>query len=680
VSRFQSSVASLVLAAAFVAVALGARGGTELGRTTNVELLLVGAGAAVLCLALLYAPGRRVHGAVTVYLFGALAAVTALSITWSIAPDLSFVEAGRTLAYLAVFAGAVAASHLAPPGASSTLTRALLLATVAVASYGLAARVWPGAIAESSFGGRIGLPYNYWNALGGTAAMGIVPALWLGVRREGSQLGRVLAAPALGILIATVLITQSRGALAAGAIACVLWLVLVPLRLRSLVLLAVATAGSAPVVAWALSKEPFLQGGRSLEGREAVAGDFGLLLLAMVLTLLVAGCAILAVQSRLRPTVRARNRAGLAVAVLIAVVPLVALGSVALSDRGLGGTVSDRVTELTSESTVPPIGGGRIGSVSSSRSTYWRQAWDAFEERPAVGLGAGSFEVARLAYRRNDLHAARAHGFLPQTLADLGLLGLAAVLALFAAWLVAAARATGLDPRRGAPRPPWSPERVARVAVALLVTAYGVQALLDWTWFTPGLTVMALAAAGYLAGRGPLARNGEPESAAEATLAIRGAEQPSPARIGLATAVAVVSLLGAWAIWQPERADNAVARSYELLDEGRLAEAGREAEAAHDRNPYSVDPLYAKAVVLTEQDRLVEALRALTQAVHIRPRDSDPWIRLATFQLDTLRAPERALPTAQQALRVDPHSEAAVVVRDRAQADIQQSQERRRRG
>jgi tetratricopeptide (TPR) repeat protein len=145
---------------------------------------------------------------------------------------------------------------------------------------------------------------------------------------------------------------------------------------------------------------------------------------------------------------------------------------------------------------------------------------------------------------------------------------------------------------------------------------------------------------------------------------------PRPARYP--AAVAAVSLLCAWAVWQPERADNAVAHTYELLDEGRLAEAASEADKAGDYNPYSVEPLYVKAFVLTEQHRLVEALRTLTRAVERRARDPDPWLRLATFQLDSLGSPERALRAAQEALRLDPHSEAAVGVRDRVLLELQQ--------
>ena len=67
----------------------------------------------------------------------------------------------------------------------------------------------------------------------------------------------MLAFPAAGLLIATLLIAQSRGALAGAVVGCALWLVLVPLRLRSLLVLGAAVAAAAPVAAWALSKDPF---------------------------------------------------------------------------------------------------------------------------------------------------------------------------------------------------------------------------------------------------------------------------------------------------------------------------------------------------------------------------------------------------------------------------------------
>jgi tetratricopeptide (TPR) repeat protein len=664
VSRFRASTASAALAAALVGVALGARGGTELERTAVTELLLLGGGAAVVCAAVALGPRGRVHGKWAVTAFVALTVVTALSIDWSIAPDVSYLEASRTLAYLAVFAGAVAAARLAPDAAPAVL-RGILLAAIAISAYGLAARVWPASFDESALIGRIGLPFDYWNALAGVAAAGVVPALWLGTRRAGSMLGRALAYPATGLLIATVLIASSRGALAGAAVAVAVWLAVVPLRLRSVAVLTVGAAGAAPVAAWALSKDPFSASLQPLAAREAVAGDFGLLLAAMLIALLAAGSVVEAVRARHRPSVALRVRSGVAIAVVAVVVPLALLTSVATSDRGLGGSVSDRVDDLTSETAVPPVGGARLGSVSSARATYWRQAWHAFEEQPVAGLGAGSFELSRLTYRKSAVRAGHAHGFVSQTLADLGLVGLATALALLAAWIAAAARATSLGPRRGIPSATWTTERTALLALALVAVVFGIQSATDWTWFVPGITVMALVAAGFVAGRGPLPRLGsEPATPSPRNLGW------TPLRLGAAGSIAIVALLCGWMIWQPVAADRAVAHSYELLDAHRPAAALREADLARDRNPYSNEPLYASAAALADLGRAPAALRTLRRAVLERPRDPDAWIRIATFQLDTLGSPERALEMVAQAQRVDPHSPVATTVAERANAAI----------
>ncbi|HEX2160345.1 MAG TPA: hypothetical protein VHF88_00800, partial [Thermoleophilaceae bacterium] len=226
-SSFRSATASAALAAALLGVALGARGGSALERTAIVELLLIAAGALAVCAAIAITPRGRIHGAAAVAAFALLAAITALSIEWSIAPELSYVEAGRTLAYFATFTGAVALARIAPDG-TVAVARAIVLAAVAICGYGLATRVWPASFDELAFAGRIGQPFDYWNALAGMAALGIVPALWLGARRDGSALGRALAFPATGVLVATLLIAQSRGALAGAAVGCAVWLAIVP--------------------------------------------------------------------------------------------------------------------------------------------------------------------------------------------------------------------------------------------------------------------------------------------------------------------------------------------------------------------------------------------------------------------------------------------------------------------
>jgi O-antigen ligase len=643
---------------------LGARGGTALERTAIVELLLIAGGAALICIAIAFGQRRRLHGGAALAAFAALTAITALSVSWSIAPDLSYVEASRTFAYLMAFAGAIALARLAPTGAIA-IARGVALAAVAICAYGLATRVWPASFEELAFSGRIGQPFDYWNALAGVAAVGAVPALWLGARRAGSAVSRALAFPATGLLIATLLIAQSRGALAGALVGCALWLVLVPLRLRSLVVLIAAGAAAAPVVAWALSKDPFRVGLQPLSAREAVASEFGLRLAVLVGVLLAVGLLVEAVRARHQPSPRARFRVGATVAVVVAMVPLALVTSVATSERGLTGTISDRVDELTSDSAAPPTGGRRLGSVASERFEYWREAFDVFDERPLAGLGAGSFELARLAHRDGAGGARRAHGFVPQTLSDVGLLGGFAAVLLLAAWLVAATRATALQPRRWwrptkASPPPWTDERTALVALALAAIVYGVQSATDWTWFVPGLTVMALVAAGFVAGRGPLPRS---ELAVESMTA-RQRRLPL-ARLSACAMVSTIALIGGWATWQPVAADRAVAHSYELTAAGNAVAALREAADARDIDPYSVRPFYAAADAFVAIDRPREAIASLRRAARERSRDPEPWLRVATIQIDRRDASAAAL-AADQALRRDPYSGQAAEIRNRA--------------
>ena len=90
-----------------------------------------------------------------------------------------------------------------------------------------------------------------------------------------------------------------------------------------------------------------------------MAGDFGLLLLLMVVVLLLAGLAVNLGLTRSGARCGApagghrRAADGLRR-------PLVALTSVAVSDGGLGGSIRDRVDQLTSETdTAPQQGAGR---------------------------------------------------------------------------------------------------------------------------------------------------------------------------------------------------------------------------------------------------------------------------------------------------------------------------------
>ena len=231
----------MLAGAAFVA-----DGGLRLERTTYVEVVVMVLGA-LLCAAALLVPRARVqrlHGGVTLAAVALLAAYTAVSIIWSLAPSDSWIEADRTFAYLFAFAGTMALARLAP-GRWPAVLHGIALACVVVCGWALLTKVFPGALAEDETYARLRAPFDYWNSVGLMAALGILPLLWLGARRSGRAAVNALAWPGIALLEVALMLSYSRGALLALVVGLAFWFAVVPLRLRGAIVLLGATAGAA---------------------------------------------------------------------------------------------------------------------------------------------------------------------------------------------------------------------------------------------------------------------------------------------------------------------------------------------------------------------------------------------------------------------------------------------------
>jgi hypothetical protein len=729
VSRFASSAASALIGAGLAAIAFSGGSGFELTRVTWLEIGSVLAGGALLAVAILRARAGRLDGGVTLLLFAALAALCALSIMWSVAPERSWQSTNLTVAYLALFAGGIAVARLRRDAAAIVL-RGILLAAAAVIVYALITRVWPSLSRDEEIA-RLGAPYGYWNALGATAALVVPPALWLGSRRSGHQPLSALAYPLLSLATVVLFLSYSRGALIMAGAGALLWVAFVPLRLRSVTLLGVALAGAAPVIVWALGQDAFTKNGVSMRVREAVATQFGLFLLATVIVTLGAGLAIGFRVARRAPSPLARLRMGSVATVVACVIPVALCIVLANSDRGLGGTISAGYESLTSVSKQTPHGPGRLLSASSSRGSYWHEAKEVFLDHYFKGSGADTFGITRLRYRKpNDRTVPQhAHGYLHQTAADLGIAGLVISLALLVAWLLAARRATGLLPRRERRVRQFDPERIGLIALALCAVVFGLHSTVDWVWFVPGPAAMAVVAAGLVAGRGPLAArridtalavaesNGHgpapalpppapvaapapvavaatsggpppppprPPSDTGTTATLPLTEEPPPPpppdrpRIPrvvtrslrpLFAALAVAfALLCAWTIWQPLRSDNESDHALDLSANNRVDAALHAAGRAHDIDPLSPRPYVVRNAILDASSNPVEAEKALQEAVRAFPADPQTWIQLAQYQLNSRNNPADALKTVKGALYLDPQSRAAQTVYFQASA------------
>src|SRR3954447_352616 len=547
VSRYASSAASALLGAGLTAVAFAGGSGFAIEDVTWVEIGCVAAGTLLVALAILRGRGGRLDGGFTLLAFGALAVLCALSIAWSVAPDRSWQSANLTVAYVALFAGGLALARVWRTSAAATVVlRGVLLAAAVVVVYALLTRVFPSLIEDEVFA-RLGAPYGYWNALGATAALAVPATLWLGARRSGHQAVSALAYPLMSLLLVALFLSYSRGALIMAGIGAALWVLIVPLRLRSITLLGTSLAGAAPVIVWALGQDAFTKNQVTPQVREAVATEFGLWLLATLIIMLGAGLTIGFRVARRPPRAPARLRMGTAATVVACVVPIVLALVLASSDRGLGGTFEQGYESLTSISKTTPGGPQRLLSASSSRGSYWHEAREVFLDHYWKGSGAETFGVTRLRYRAPTDRTVpqHAHGYLHQTAADLGLLGLVVSMVLLVAWLVSARRATGVL-RRGADRVrSFSAERIGLIALALCALVFGMHSLVDWVWYVPGPAAMAVVAAGFVAGRGPLGA-WRREAASGAAGAVPDAPPPAapvvaPARAPVAVAAAASS-------------------------------------------------------------------------------------------------------------------------------------------
>jgi hypothetical protein len=251
-----------------------------------------------------------------------------------------------------------------------------------------------------------------------------------------------------------------------------------------------------------------------------------------------------------------------------------------------------------------------------------------------------------------------------QTLADLGIVGLAISLLVLGLWLLAVRTTLGL--RRGNVfAADWSGERIGLAALTSLVVVFGVHSALDWTWFVPAVAITTLFCAGWIAGRGPLPMAGRervPSGDAEGAPPLEAVHPSVPRgpdlkrRVPASVALLAIAAVGAIAIAQPWRAEQKGEDALRLAGAGDLTGARKAAEKAKDLNPLSVEPYFELATVEEASGRDSAATTLLEHAVQLQPASPEAWQRLGDHYLTTLGDPNRALPILRASLYLDPVS------------------------
>ena len=143
------------------------------------------------------------------------------------------------------------------------------------------------------------------------------------------------------------LLSFSRGALAAAVIGAALWFrASMPLRLRrALATLAIAGAAAGAVIAWAYRQPALIDDHAALPARNAAGHRLGVVLVVALVLSLAGALLVRFATDRHAPSPRARRRVGIAVIVCLAPwLPVADVAALAHSERGLSGSISTRGT------------------------------------------------------------------------------------------------------------------------------------------------------------------------------------------------------------------------------------------------------------------------------------------------------------------------------------------------
>jgi O-Antigen ligase len=526
-----------------------------------------------------------------VCLLGAYAAWIALSSLWSISTPGTIRELERILVYLAV---GLALALVLRRGDSAGVLGGVALGVTLVAAYALATRLF-----QDKFHTyddpytlyRLSAPLGYANALAVLAAIGLLVAIGL-MTHARRHLTSCAPAAALPVLATTLYFTFSREAWVALLLAFGIAVALDRSRLLLLWTSLVVAVPTAVCVAYAsrlhaLTTEDAPSVDAVREGHRLAAVVLGSCVVSALAVLLAR-----AVARRVPVSKRVRQRVDVSLAVLVVAVTVVL---VLVAVGPLGGVAGLEARFNAAPKTSADLNKRLFDISGNGRSEQFRVAWHAAKERPLAGNGAGSYEFLWYERRPSSDIVRDAHSLYLETLAELGVVGLALLLAPLLVLLLGGIRA-----------------RRARFAASgtAAFAAWAIAAGVDWQWEMVGVTLTAL-----LAGGAPLValerRDGR---------LLGGRERNLLVVLGVSLSVAAVwSLVGNQALFAA-RAD---------VDHKEWAAARRDDRRAHALLRWSVEPDLALGDAAAGAGDRAAALSAYRDAVARDPRNWAAWLRLA---------------------------------------------------
>ena len=433
-----------------------------------------------------------------------LAMWTLISSSWSHAPGRAILEVNRTLLYLAALV--LFGSLVRRRGRLAALAGGVALGSVVVGAAGLLTRALPHVfpVVPPFANYRLSYPESYWNAAGLLAALGILLCLGLSGAERVPRPLRAVISGAIPVLAATLVLSFSRGAIAAALVGLVVLFGLCRTRtlLSALVtsLPGSAFACQAAYAATALATQ-------TPTGPDAVSQ--GRHLVVVVGFACLGSVALRAVLShwddhRLLPAgTSPRTRRLLAVAGALALLAGAGAAGAALH---LPHVISGQYHRFIASNQQAGTGQSTVRSrlldpANDNRLAIWDAAADAGGRELLHGTGAGTFQVVWNVNRPNAENIVNAHSVYLGTVSELGLVGLALLLVCVLGPVVAIAW-------RAASRRSRKPDRAIAAGLLAAAVCWLVHAGVDWDWEIPAVTWWVFAAGGLALARGRRSRPG----------------------------------------------------------------------------------------------------------------------------------------------------------------------------
>jgi hypothetical protein len=535
------------------------------------------------------APGRlRTTFAAAI---GALGVWIALSTIWSISVPASAREVERLLVYASV---AIGVALVLRRGDGRGVTIGTFVGVTLATIYGLATRLFPDrfdAAIDSFNATRLAEPLGYWNAFGLVTAIGVILGVAL-VAHLRTRVSAVVGGACIPLFVVALYLSFSRGSWVALFFGLAAWVALDPRRITVLWSLFALVAPSAVGVAIASRQDALTTDNVPAVDVAREGHRLAWILVVLVVVSGMLGWAAQRIARAVPTTPRVRRGASVwlaAVTVAAGVVALLAVG-------GPVSAVTDLRDRFEAGLALESSLNERLFSISGTgRARTIEVAWDAGLDHPFIGTGAGTFELHWYQQRPVATPVRDAHSLYAETFGEVGLVGLALLVAALVVPVVAAIRS-----RRS--------RFVAPAAAAYL--AWVAASGLDWHWEMVGLSTTAL----LMGGVGLVEAERRP---------LRRLQDRS--RLALVGVMATLSVLAVWSLV----GNQALFAGREAIEREDWVEARDHARRAQALLFWSHEPDLVRGDAAAGLGDGEGALRAYRGVVEKDPRNWVAWLRLA---------------------------------------------------